>query len=329
MIEHPDDIVKYDPQTCQECGFRSEDVDSEKAIRRQVLNLPTLELQVTEHQVLIKVCPQYNCKNEGHFLKQVTQLTQYRPRLTSVLSYLNHYQFIPYDRLKQLTREGFGSNILQGTLANIIQRFYDLLEKTEVAIKESLLSWKYLGLDETGCYMAGNRHRLHVTSNKRYTHYFTHEKRGSKEIEANGILSYFKGTVIHDHWTPYFKYEDCTHTLCNVHHLRESNGIIDFEKQQWAKDISELLLEAKTYSEDIEYPLPIIKIQEFEKRYQQIIEDDYIAKPLKSHEKNTDSIRLLNRLWKRQEEVLEFLYQVEVPFDNNLSERDIRMTKTK
>ena len=44
---------------------------------------------------------------------------------------------------------------------------------------------------------------------------------------------------------------------------------------------------------------------------------------------NTDSVRLLNRLSKRQEEVLEFLYQVEVPFDNNLAERDVRMTKTK
>ena len=38
--------------------------------------------------------------------------------------------------------------------------------------------------------------------------------------------------------------------------------------------------------------------------------------------KNTDPVRLLNRLSKRQEEVLEFLYQVEVPFDNNLAERD-------
>ena len=79
---------------------------------------------------------------------------------------------------------------------------------------------------------------------------------------------------------------------------------------------------AKTYSEETEYPLPLSKIQEFEKRYQQIIEEGYRENPLKLHEKNTDSVRLLNRLSKRQEEVLEFLYQVEVPFDNNLAERD-------
>ena len=79
---------------------------------------------------------------------------------------------------------------------------------------------------------------------------------------------------------------------------------------------------------NILYPY-LTKIQEFEKRYQQIIEEGYRENPLKLHEKNTDSVRLLNRLSKRQEEVLEFLYQVEVPFDNNLAERDVRMTKTK
>ena len=110
---------------------------------------------------------------------------------------------------------------------------------------------------------------------------------------------------------------------------REFKGIIEFENQQWAKNMTKLLLEAKTYSEETEYPLPLSKIQEFEKRYQQIIEEGYRENPLKLHEKNTDSVRLLNRLSKRQEEVLEFLYQVEVPFDNNLAERDVRMTKTK
>lgn len=60
-----------------------------------------------------------------------------------------------------------------------------------------------------------------------------------------------------------------------------------------------------------------------------MIENGYLANPLKSHEKNTYLISLLNHLSKRQEEVLEFLYQVEVPSDNSLAERDVRMTKTK
>ena len=79
--------------------------------------------------------------------------------------------------------------------------------------------------------------------------------------------------------------------MCNVHHLREFKGMIDFENQQWSKDMSELLLEAKTYSEDTEYPLPLDKVQEFGQRYQKIIEEDYLANPLKDHEKNTYPVR--------------------------------------
>lgn len=329
MTTHPDSIEKHSPTTCQECGCRLEGVVPHQIIRRQVFDLPTLKLQVTEHQVLLKICPNCQCENEGQFPKHVTQPTQYGSHLTSVLSYLSHYQFVPYDRLKQLTADIFGAKISAGTLVNMTKRFYGLLESTEASIKENLLASSLLHLDETGCYVNGSRHWLHVTSNNRYTHYFVHEKRGSRAIEANGILPYFKGTVIHDHWTPYFKYDDCAHGLCNVHHLRELKGILDFETQPWAKKMSDLLLEAKTYSEDTEYPLPMSKIQTFEKRYLEIIQEGYQMNPLKPHEKNTDSIRLLNRLSKRQEEVFEFLYQVQVPFDNNLAERDVRMTKTK
>lgn len=329
MTLHPDRIEKHTPEICQGCGYQLDEVEPQKTIRRQIFDLPTLNLQVTEHQAIFKICLNCQCKNEGQFPKYITQPTQYGTHLTSVLAYLNHYQFVPHDRLKQLTKDIFGAKISTGTLVNMTKRFYDLLETTEVSIKENLLASHLLHLDETGCYVDGSRHWLHVTSNKQYTHYFVHEKRGSKAIEANGILPYFKGTAIHDHWTPYFKYDDCTHALCNVHHLSKFKGILDFEDQPWIKKMSELILEAKTYSEDTAYPLPISKIQAFEKRYLEIIQEGYLTNPLKPHEKNTDSIRLLNRLSKRQEEVLEFLYQVDVPFDNNLAERDVRMTKTK
>ncbi|EGC90840.1 hypothetical protein HMPREF9402_0044 [Turicibacter sp. HGF1] len=62
--------------------------------------------------------------------------------------------------------------------------------------------------------------------------------------------------------------------------------------------MSNLILEAKTYSEETEYPLPMAKIEAFEKEYVEIIQEGYLMNPLKPHEKNTDSIRLLNRLSK-------------------------------
>ena len=116
-------VVIHHPQICQGCGCRLEDVEPEKTIRRQVFDLSPLNIQVTEHRVLIKVCPNCYYKNEGAFPKHVTQPTQYGPQKSSVLAYLSHYQLIPFNRLKQLTQDIFGVTISQGTLVNMTKRF--------------------------------------------------------------------------------------------------------------------------------------------------------------------------------------------------------------
>jgi transposase len=45
------------------------------------------------------------------------------------------------------------------------------------------------------------------------THYDIHTKRGVEAIDDAGILTEFSGTAVHDHWKPYFKYEDCCHAF--------------------------------------------------------------------------------------------------------------------
>ena len=68
--------------------------------------------------------------------------------------------------------------------------------------------------------------------------------------------------------------------------------------------MTELLLETKTYLEETEYPLSRDKVQEFGQRYQTIIEEGYLANPLKAHEK------------------------IQIPFENNLAKRGGAMSTT-
>lgn len=51
-------------------------------------------------------------------------------------------------------------------------------------------------------------------------YFFPHEKRGRIAMDEIRILPFFKGTLIHDHWKPYFIYQ-CIHAFYNAHHLRE------------------------------------------------------------------------------------------------------------
>lgn len=82
--------------------------------------------------------------------------------------------------------------------------------------------------------------------------------------------------------------------------------------------------------------LTLDKIEAFENRYAQILEsgfkEDYIANSeaySKKKAKKSTSLNLLNRLSGYKNQILAFMYDFDIPFDNNLAERDLRMTKVK
>ena len=61
--------------------------------------------------------------------------------------------------------------------------------------------------------------------------------------EFCGILPAFKGILCHDNWKAYYAYQNCKHSLCNAHHLRELQAAIDIDKCDWAKQMQDLLCE--------------------------------------------------------------------------------------
>ena len=46
-------------------------------------------------------------------------------------------------------------------------------------------------------------------------------------MDAAGVLPDFTGIAVHDCWTPYDRYGQVTHALCNAHALREPQAVTD------------------------------------------------------------------------------------------------------
>ena len=158
-------------------------------------------------------------------------------------------------------------------------------------------------------------------------------------MDDAGILGAFSGTAVHDHWKPYFRYDGCGHALCNAHHLRELQFIDKQYQQPWANDMAELLLKIKAAVG--ETPAPAIsllpaQLEAFAQRYDEVVKAGREANPLTAPERNKRGrptqpppLNLAMRLHDFKGQVLAFMYDFRVPFDNNQGERDIRMVKVK
>ena len=218
-----------------------------------------------------------------------------------------------------------------------------MIEPSTEAVKALLRDSGVLHVDESGLRVKGQLHWLHVASTAALTYYEVHTKRGHEAMEEAGILRAFRGTAVHDHWKPYFTYDKCAHALCNAHHLRELRFIDTQYQQAWANDMAELLLEIKAAVAATPEPamrLSLSELTAFEKRYDAVVQAGFEANPIpvpttegtekkRGRPKQPPPVNLLIRLRDFKGQVLAFMVDFRVPFDNNQGERDIRMVKVK
>ena len=97
----------------------------------------------------------------------------------------------------------------------------------------------------------------------------------------------------------------------------------------------ELLLQIKSATEQArnkgQPALHENQIEDFERSYSEILEKGFKENPdddpKRKRKKRTAAQNLLIRLRDFKGKTLAFMYDLEVPFDNNLAERDLRMMK--
>lgn len=338
MADKPDHIIVYPVNQCQLCGHRLVDEASIDVEKRQVFDIPPIQMGVTEHKAQIKECSHCGHLNKAAFPEQVKAPVQYGPRLKAIAVYLRQYQLLPYNRTRELFRDLFSTDLSEGTLTNITDTCSELLEHPIEQIQKQLEQSPVINFDETGSSVNGKRQWLHSASTPNLTYYEIHPKRGSHAMDHIGILPNFKGRAIHDFWKPYFKY-DCDHGLCNAHHLRELIFLNEQHDQLWAKDMIDCLLHIKKAVDEAKISTHTLfkeQIRKFEERYQKILDKGYDENPLpkiksnkkkRGRPKKSKARNLLERLDEHRKEVLAFMYDFKVPFDNNLVERDLRMAK--
>jgi transposase len=338
MVNNPDKVIEHSLSYCEECGFTLESIEVEAYERRQIFDIPPVTLIVTEHKSQIKTCPHCGKLNKAAFPDSIKYPVQYGPNILASAVYCKNYQFIPYDRICEFFNDIMGIKICPATIIKAERECFQNLGEFENVIRDKLKASPVIHCDETGMKVEGKRHWLHVVSNDKYTCYLAHKKRGSEAMDDMGILPEFKGVAVHDGWKSYNNYE-CDHALCNAHLQRELTGIEENCKQQWAKEMNELLTDAKKYTDECKeqvQELDFEQIKALEDRFDAIVNKGIEENPPSQNPQRrgkrgvnpkTRARNLLERFIEHKEKILRFLTDLKVPFENNQAERDIRMMK--
>lgn len=302
-------------------------------VSRQVVDIDISRI-VTEYKAQVLVDSNGN-RFTATFPKGVTKAVQYGEGLKAHAVYLSQFQLIPYDRIRDYFADQLKIPVSVGSLFNFNKEAFRLLDDFDGFVKGKLIESALLHADETGINVNGDKFWLHCASNPLWTYLAPHKKRGTEAMNAFGILSEFDGILCHDHWKPYFTY-NCTHSLCNAHHIRELTRAWEQDNKKWADTLRKLLEKINRATNDAGGFLRADESEKYRREYRVILEqaekespppDESKRNGKRGRLKRTKSRNLLERLRNYEEDVLRFMDNEIVPFTNNLGENDIRMTK--
>lgn len=346
FVDMPDRLIIHSPEDCYLCGSSLGESEVTESERRQVHDLPPQRIEVIEHRAQTKVCGRCRAKNQAEFPAGVYAPAQYGIGVRSVAAYLMGYQLLPYDRCAEAMNDLFNCQLSPGTLATILKWCAGELVEPMMLIKEGLRKSAVLGVDETNLRVQQRQDWVHVSATDRLTLLVHDEKRGAPAIESIGILPRYEGVAVHDGFSSYDRYQRCRHGQCNAHILRDLNYVIETSKPMWAVEMKALLLQIKAAvdhaREGGRKGLSLSQKQRFLREYGESLEQAerlYGAlKRMKGRAKKQKpkespllaaGRKLALRLRDKKEQVLLFMSDFRVPFDNNQSERDLRMLKVK
>jgi hypothetical protein len=245
--------------------------------------------------------------------------------------------------------------ISTATLEHFQSQFADKLENSGEleAIKENLLNGEVMNTDDTPMRCAetveydengemtirtedGKSYSATVRthSNEMSTLYTVNPRKDMEGIDRDGLLPKYFGTLCSDNEAKFYNYGKDNST-CGGHLVRDLKGLCDLQCIPWAGDMRVYMQEMNRYKNsdlfnNINACDPVV-LARFEQDY-----DDLLVRgrtELESMQEGdfgfTEFNAMLKRLTKFKDTYLLFIRNYEVPFTNNLAERDLRAEKTK
>lgn len=241
------------------------------------------------------------------------------------------------DRIVELIYALTGNvvRLSEGTVSNWLAEMHSKSEQAQQVIEKHLLDAPQVNTDGTVVTENGHQSYIRNFSIADWVLYVSMGSKGHKTLSNIPFLQKYAGILMHDHETSLYSY-GLGHAECNVHLLRYlvKNG--EDTKHTWSGKLLSLLVEMNEYRKRLimrgDKAISDKTIRRLESRYDELLEyakQERKDKPSGLRWATKEETALLNRLKKYKQNHLLFLHDFNVPFDNNMSERDLRKCKNR
>lgn len=324
MTGNPDKIINHKPCYCEECGTDLQESEPEFLGRRQVIDIPPIKPEVTEHRIYRIKCI---CGHEttSGYPENVTVPVSYGQGVESLIGYLHSRQYIPFKRMQEMFCDIFGLQVSEGGIHYLLNKLTKKALPAYNIIREVVYSSDVIGSDETGAKVNGQKNWFWTWQSKKATFINISTNRGVDTITENCDNHTRNSILVHDCYSAHFNTITAGHQICVAHLLRDLNYLEEKDGTTWPTDFKQMLNNALILKKSLKpesYLSPNKERDKLQKELTRLLK-------CKINPKNKETITFQKRIIKYKEYLFTFLYHLNVPPDNNASERAIRNVKVK
>ncbi len=225
--------------------------------------------------------------------------------------------------------------VSQGTIFSWLNVLHQSAKVEKAKIEEHLLDLPQVNTDATTVSLDGKQVYIRNFSDRRWVFYVPMERKNIETLAKIPFMKKFVGILTHDHETALYRF-GTEHAECNVHLIRYLTANSENTGHKWSSKIISLLCEANRYRkrmmEDGRTEIPQATLLRLETRFDELLifaRHERKQHPARFRWATQEETSLLNRLKKYKQNHLLFLHDFRVPFDNNMSERDLRKCKNR
>jgi len=328
-FERIDRIEKLEQKVCPQCGGIHIKTGNEKVESQQVAQFVAKPIEIVEYQRYQYECVDCGKTGMAAWSEEMIPGQDLGLRLQALIGWLGNYAHMPYAKIRELLWEIGEIEIGEGTLVATNERVAQAIAKPVEALSDWIKTEQpNVHVDETPWAVKGVKEWLWVVANKTFCLFHAADTRSRAELECL-LGSQYEGVLSSDDFSVYNGYSVTSQQKCLAHMRRHFLRLLKCQGKDNAP-IGEVFIDMIDAAFDnyrlFQSSQDLVGYLDwaggFKSRLAQLFKE-WIPKA------GATALNLLSKLRDKSEQWWYFLDHPEVPPDNNLAERSLRLAVTK